>query len=103
MRLLIFKVSSPHEYGALSFQDSGVSLKEVYKQMLDNEVTMIESHPEDDEEEVDHWQVSLERTIEVADEEQADLIIGVLSDVTDDDWCGDYDSRKHVDWLSLTV
>lgn len=98
MKLLIFKITGDEDYGALTFKQSGKELSDIHDEMLQKNCTTIE-HSTD----TDHWIVSLEHTLEINSEADADAILSLLSDITDDNWCGDYDNRKNTDWDNLLI
>jgi|APGre2960657505_1045072.scaffolds.fasta_scaffold04375_2 hypothetical protein len=95
VELLVFKISGDGDYGALLFEQSKTRLSEVYEEMLAGKAEVVE----DD----DGWRVSLEKKILVTSQEQARQIMQLLADLTDDDWCGDYDRRKNTTWDALLL
>lgn len=96
MKLLLFKISGDYDYGALSFEQSGESLQELYEQMVEENVVGIE---EDSDE--PNWRVTLEETIEVRDREEADKIVKAIQAVAAEDWVGDSDMLKSTNWSYL--
>lgn len=94
LELLVFKISGDGDYGALLFEQSKTQLSEVYEEMIAGKAEVVED---------DGWRVSLEKKILVTSQEQARQIMQLLADLTDDDWCSDYDRRKNTTWDALLL
>jgi hypothetical protein len=93
VKLVLFKISGDGEYGALSFEQSGESLQEIYEEMVEQNVLGIEEDSDNPK-----WIVTLEETIEVRDREEANKIVRAIQAVQAEDWCGDSDRAKHTTW-----
>lgn len=106
MKLVIFKIGNgDSDYEALEFEKSGKTIEEIYNQMIQEGSTIVTDsiYDEDDDSFYDAWCVIKHTEIEVKDEHQAQEIVQLISDMADDDWLGDYDSRKSIDWAHLLI
>lgn len=89
--LIIFFIGGEGDFGALEFENSGVSLKEVYDKIPEGCASI---QAEDMDYEGD-WEVSIARQFHDISTETAKMIMDAVNTVAGEGGCGDYDSLKH--------
>jgi len=95
MKLLIFKADGG-DYGAMTFEESGEKLKDLYATMLKQGVKSI---CQEDDGDGNEWVITLEGEVEVKSKAEAQSIEYAMSIVAE--IIGDYDSRKGVNYYTL--